>query len=72
MKNKLTLICGIITAMLLITGFLLPPLGIIDNSVLIASGIITAYPTLWSLKDFIGNGKLKITKGDTSVDIDPE
>lgn len=38
---------------LLIGGFFAPPTGIIDNSVLIASGILMVWPITWTLPEGI-------------------
>lgn len=47
---KVTLfICLGVTLGLLITGFLLPPMGTIDPSVFKACGIIAIYPTLFTV-----------------------
>lgn len=39
---KKALLCYGIATILIVTSFFLPPLGIIDNSVLMASGILIA------------------------------
>ena len=63
----------VISIALLVGGFLLPPTGIIDGSVLSAVGellmfgVITQMPRIL---DAVRNGKsLKFQKGDSSVEI---
>lgn len=46
-----------ITAILLIVGsFLCPPLGVVDSSVLLASGELFAFGALWELKNAVKSG----------------
>lgn len=64
--------CAIIfCALLILVSFLLPPLGVIDNSVLIAVGELGGFSLLGMLPSFIKHAKsVKIEKGDTSVEIE--
>lgn len=64
--------CAIIfCALLILVSFLLPPLGIIDNSVLIAVGELGGMSLLGFLPGMIKHAKsVKIEKGDTSVEIE--
>lgn len=55
---------------LLIASFLLPPVGIIDNSVLAASGECFAFAALGTLVHAIQNGKsARVTHGQTSLEV---
>ena len=59
-----------VTTVLLFTGLFLPPLGIIDNSVLIASGELFGFATLFTLSKAIDKGvDAKLTHKDTSISI---
>ena len=61
-------------SLLLITGgFLLPPMGIIDSSVLTAVGELLMFGVMAQVPALISaakNGKsIKLTKGDSSIEV---
>lgn len=60
-KNIITLVCEAVTAIvslsLIITSFILPPIGVIDNSVLQAVGEILVFPVIWMIPDAIRAGR---------------
>lgn len=59
---------GIVAFGLLILGFLCPPLGIIDNSVVQAAGEILGFATIWMLPSAIKAGaNIKLQHGSNSV-----
>ena len=62
-----------ISLMLIIGGFLLPPMGIIDGSVLSAVGELLMFGVLAQVPAIIDaakNGKsIKVTKGDFSAEV---
>ena len=62
-----------ISLLLIIGGFLLPPMGIIDGSVLTAVGELLMFGVLAQLPALIDaakNGKsIKLTKGDFSAEV---
>ena len=62
-----------ISLLLIIGGFLLPPMGIIDGSVLTAVGELLMFGVLAQLPAIIDaakNGKsIKLTKGDSSIEV---
>ena len=62
-----------ISLLLIIGGFLLPPMGIIDGSVLTAVGELLMFGVLAqvpSLIDAAKNGKsIKVTKGDFTAEV---
>ena len=62
-----------ISLLLIIGGFLLPPMGIIDGSVLSAVGELLMFGVLAQLPALIDaakNGKsIKVTKGDFSAEV---
>lgn len=50
---------------LIIAGFLVPPMGVVDGSVLTSVGELFAFPTLWTVWHAIDRGidaKMKIGK----------
>ena len=50
---------------LIVAGFLVPPMGVVDGSVLTAVGELFAFPTLWTVWHAIDRGidaKMKIGK----------
>ena len=62
-----------ISLLLIIGGFLLPPMGIIDGSVLTAVGellMFGLFAQLPALIDAARDGKsIKLTKGDSSIEV---
>lgn len=66
-------ICLIASIGLLITGFLLPPIGIIDNSVITAVGLLLVFAALGQLPTIIEvAGYAKISSGNTTIEISKE
>lgn len=65
-----------VSLMLIVGGFLVPPLGIIDGSVLTAAGLLLMFATLAQIPAIIDaakNGKsIKLTKGDFSAEVSSE
>ena len=65
-----TAVCFIISVALLIVGFLLPPMGVIDGSVLTAVGELLLFPVIiYGFRAIELGLEVKIQKGDTSVEI---
>lgn len=63
-------VCFVISVILLIAGFLLPPMGIIDGSVLTAVGALLLFPVIiYGFRAIELGLEVKIQKGDTSVEI---
>ena len=63
-------ICFIVSLSLIIGGFLMPPMGVIDGSVLTAVGELLLFPTLLYGYRAIELGyEVKIQHGETSVEI---
>ena len=63
-------ICLIASIGLLVTGFLMPPIGQIDNSVITGVGILFCFGVLAQLPILIEvAGYAKIQKGDTTIEI---
>ncbi len=62
-----------VSVLLLAGGFLCPPMGVIDGSVLSAVGLLLMYAVLAqipALLDSVRKGKsIRLQKGDVSVDI---
>lgn len=69
-------ICLIVSVSLIIASFSLPPTGIVDSSVLAATGELFAFGTLFKLPAMINSikdgRKIKMQKGNTSIEIDSE
>jgi len=63
----------ILSILLLVGGFLSPPMGVIDGSVLSAVGLLLAFASLSQLPllaEAIRNGKsFKLTKGDITAEV---
>ena len=63
-------VCFLISVVLLIAGFLLPPMGVIDGSVLTAVGELLLFPVIiYGFRAIELGLEVKIQKGDTSVEI---
>ena len=73
LKNKyliITIVLAIVAITLIIAGFLVPPLGVIDGSVLTAVGEIVFLVTIFFVWDCVTKGKIaKIKKGDLEASI---
>ena len=63
----------ILSILLLVGGFLSPPLGIIDSSVLSAVGLLLAFATLAQLPQLLAattQGRtFRLTKGDLTAEV---
>lgn len=66
----------VISILLIVGGFLVPPVGIIDGSVLTAVGELLMFGVLAQIPKILNavrNGKsIKVSKGDFSVDVTGE
>lgn len=63
-------VCFLVSIILIVAGFIVPPTGIIDGSVLTAVGEILLFPTLVYAYRAIELGlEVKFQKGETSIEI---
>lgn len=63
-------ICFAISALLIIVGFILPPQGEIDGSVLTAVGELVIFPTLaFGFRALMTGMELHINKGDLHIEL---
>ena len=61
----------VVSIALIVGGFFVPPVGIIDGSVLTAVGELLMFSVIAKIPDAIKAGKsVKIQKGDSSIEID--
>ncbi|MBR0335146.1 MAG: hypothetical protein IIX13_09455 [Bacteroidales bacterium] len=69
--QAVTLFLTLISVGLFIGGFLTPPMGVIDGSVLTAAGILFAFAALWvTAHAVIEEGKVgKLKRGNTEIEI---
>ena len=59
-----------VSVLLIIGGFFVPPIGVIDGSVLSAVGLLLMFATIEKLPETIKSGRnIKLQKGDSSVEI---
>jgi len=59
-----------VTIILLIAGFILPPMGIIDSSVIQASGILCGFSVIGQLPSIIESAKsVKLQAGSSSIEV---
>lgn len=69
-KNPVFWISFILCASLIVAGFIVPPTGVIDGSVLKGVGEMFAFPTLWTVAGAIDKGiDAKLTHGNTTLAI---
>lgn len=69
-RNPVFWVSFLLCAGLLIAGFLVPPTGAIDGSVLTGVGELFAFPTLWTVWHGIDKGiEAKLKHGNTEVTI---
>lgn len=62
-------ICLIVSISLIVAGFCVPPMGIIDGSILTAVGILFGFATLAQIPVIIEvAGYVKMTKGDMTIE----
>lgn len=63
-------VCFFVSVGLIIGGFFVPPMGVIDGSVLTAIGELLLFPTLLYAYRAIELGlSVKFQKGDTSIEL---
>lgn len=68
--RMVTGVCFLISVVLLIAGFLMPPMGVIDGSVLTAVGELLLFPVIiYGFRAIELGLEVKIQKGDTTVEI---
>ena len=66
----IAIVLAIVAITLIIAGFIVPPLGVIDGSVLTAVGEIVFLVTIFFVWDCVTKGKIaKIKKGDLEASI---
>ncbi|MBQ9439836.1 MAG: hypothetical protein IJU35_04515 [Paludibacteraceae bacterium] len=60
----------IVSLVLIVAGFIVPPLGIIDGSVLTAIGLLLMFAIAEKIPEAIKAGKsIRLTKGDFSAEV---
>lgn len=63
----------VVSIALIVGGFFVPPLGVIDGSVLTAVGLLLMFSVIEKVPEAIKAGKLvKIGKGDFSAEVGTE
>ncbi len=63
-------VCFVISVGLIVGGFFVPPMGVIDGSVLTAVGELVAFPTLaFGMRAIELGYDMKFQKGETSVEV---
>ena len=67
-------ICFCASITLAVVGFILPPKGQIDNSVLICIGELGLFSTISKIPDFIralkNGGSIEVDRGDTRIKVE--
>lgn len=63
--------CFVISVIIVVVGFILPPTGVIDPSVLIAVGELGFFSTISKIPDFVkalkGGAEIEIKKGENTI-----
>lgn len=69
--NKISFtLCLVVSIGLIVGGFLVPPTGVIDGSVLKAVGILVIFAVIDMIPKILAAEKnIKISKGDMSIDV---
>lgn len=63
----------VVSIALIVGGFFVPPLGVIDGSVLTAVGLLLMFSVIEKIPEAINAGKsVKISKGDFSAEVGTE
>lgn len=63
----------VVSILLIVGGFFVPPVGVIDGSVLTAVGLLLMFSVVAKIPEAIRAGRnIKISKGDFSAEIDSE
>lgn len=71
LSRSVAAVCFLVSVGLIVGGFLVPPTGVIDGSVLKAVGELLLFPTLlYGFRAVELGLKVKFKKGDTSITID--
>ena len=64
------IILAAVSIILIVAGFIVPPMGVIDGSVLTAVGLLLAFGALFAVIDAIEKGvDAKMTHNNTSIEI---
>ena len=70
LSRFILVICFFVSVGLVIGGFFVPPMGVIDGSVLTAVGELLLFPTLLYAYRALELGyKVKFQKGETSIEV---
>lgn len=68
--KKIFWICLIVSVFLVVAGFLVPPLGVIDGSVLTGVGLLLAFAALAQIPYCLeAANHITLQKGDLSLDV---
>lgn len=63
----------VLSILLIIGGFFVPPIGVIDGSVLTAVGLLLLFATVEKIPEAVKAGRnLKIQKGDFEINVGSE
>ncbi len=63
-------LCLVVSIGLIVGGFLVPPTGVIDGSILKAVGILVIFAVIDMIPKILAAEKnIKISKGDMSIDV---
>lgn len=62
-----------VSILLIVGGFFVPPIGVIDGSVLSAVGLLLMFAVVEKIPEAIKAGRnIKVQKGDTSLEVTTE
>ena len=60
----------VLSILLIIGGFFVPPIGVIDGSVLTAVGLLLMFATIDKIPEAVKAGRnIKVSKGDFSAEV---
>lgn len=69
-NNKVFWITFVVSLALIITGFFIPPMGIIDGSVITAVGLLLGFSVVYQIPNIVNSkSDIKIKHNDTEIEV---
>lgn len=73
LNKSVFFVCLVLSIVLIVTSFVIPPRGVIDPSVLAGVGELFAFATLATVMQAIANGKkVSLSKGDVNMIVEKD
>lgn len=69
-NNKVFWITFVVSLALIITGFFIPPLAVIDGSVITAVGLLLGFSVVYQIPNIVNSkSDIKIKHNDTEIEV---